>query len=519
MKKFTLLALLILGNVTLSFGQFAEGFEGGIPSNWTVINNGDPNTWAGIDLTGSTGVTAHGGNKIVGIGYQANAHDDYLITPAITVTAGVNDQIYFFGRSRDPLFPEVIDVLLSTTGTAPANFTVTLQAGVAPPSGRNWYKYAYNLSAYIGQTVYIAFRSTTTDQFFFDIDDVVNQPIPACSEPTILTASGITNSGATISWTAPAIAPANGYDYYVSQTNTAPTATTTPTGSTAAGVTTATVTVPAGTTSYMWARSKCSASDLSIWSEGASFTSLCNVSTESYTEDFEAATVPALPACTSVINAGTGNNWATATPAASSGFTSKALRYVYNTTAAANSWFFTNGVTLTAGTPYTITYKYGNNSATYVEKLKVAYGTAATVAAMTTTLADHPNVTGGTPNNGSVAFTPATSGTYYFGFNAYSAVNQFLLYLDDIRIIATALNTDSFDTVNFNAYPNPVKDVLRFSSPETISEVTIFNLLGQQVGAKKINVNQIDMSNLTAGTYMVKITIDNKIKTIKVIKE
>ena len=59
------------------------------------------------------------------------------------------------------------------------------------------------------------------------------------------------------------------------------------------------------------------------------------------------------------------------------------------------------------------------------------------------------------------------------------------------------------------------------SYSENISDVSVYNLLGQQVIAKAVNANQsqIDMSHLTSGTYMVKVTANNQVKTIKVIKE
>jgi hypothetical protein len=46
-------------------------------------------------------------------------------------------------------------------------------------------------------------------------------------------------------------------------------------------------------------------------------------------------------------------------------------------------------------------------------------------------------------------------------------------------------------------------------------------LVGQEVMTKAVNANQsqIDMSHLSAGTYLVKVTADNQVKTIKVIKE
>jgi hypothetical protein len=63
--------------------------------------------------------------------------------------------------------------------------------------------------------------------------------------------------------------------------------------------------------------------------------------------------------------------------------------------------------------------------------------------------------------------------------------------------------------------------MLYLSYTQDISDVAVYNLLGQQGIAKAINANQsqIDMSHLTSGTYMVKVTADNQVKTIKVVKE
>ena len=62
---------------------------------------------------------------------------------------------------------------------------------------------------------------------------------------------------------------------------------------------------------------------------------------------------------------------------------------------------------------------------------------------------------------------------------------------------------------------------MNLSYNKNISSVAVFNLLGQEVLIKAINANQtqIDMSGLKAGTYLVKVTADNQVKTIKVIKE
>ncbi len=83
------------------------------------------------------------------------------------------------------------------------------------------------------------------------------------------------------------------------------------------------------------------------------------------------------------------------------------------------------------------------------------------------------------------------------------------------------LSNTSFDSENFKSYPNPVRDILNLSYNKPITNVSVFNLLGQEVMTSIINANQsqINMSALSAGTYLVKVTADNQVKTIKVIKE
>lgn len=83
------------------------------------------------------------------------------------------------------------------------------------------------------------------------------------------------------------------------------------------------------------------------------------------------------------------------------------------------------------------------------------------------------------------------------------------------------LSTPSFDLASLKAYPNPVKDVLNLYYTENISQVSIFNLLGQQVLDKKLDASEVklDMSNLPQGTYLVKVNVDNQVKTLKVVKQ
>ena len=94
---------------------------------------------------------------------------------------------------------------------------------------------------------------------------------------------------------------------------------------------------------------------------------------------------------------------------------------------------------------------------------------------------------------------------------------------DQFKISAydASLTADSFENSNFNYYPNPVKNILNLDNNQKITQVSIFNFLGQEVLAKSLNSTNanLDLSNLVKGVYLVKVLANQQIKTFKVIKE
>lgn len=255
---------------------------------------------------------------------------------------------------------------------------------------------------------------------------------PTCLAPSAVTTSNGTPTTISVTWTAPSSAPGQGYDIFYSSTGVVPTASTAPLLSSATNSVTLTALAP-GTNYCVWVRSKCTATDASFWVSSC-FTTACVAANVPYTLDFESATVPAMPNCTLATNVGSGNNWVVADDPGN-GFNTKTLTYNYSFQSSANAWFFTQGINLVAGTTYRIKYKYGNNSDFYTEKMKVTYGNAPTQAAQTNVLHDYTSIINVlTPVTDFYTLTPATSGIYYFGFNAYSDANMFNLYVDDIVV-------------------------------------------------------------------------------------
>lgn len=140
-------------------------------------------------------------------------------------------------------------------------------------------QFTLNLTSYTGNNTVFAFYGSdgTVDNapdYDFFIDNFTVEAIPSCEMPVAPFSSAmVAVNNANISWTAPATAPANGYEYYLSTTNTAPTSGSTITGSVGAGVTTANITTGliAGNTYYWWVRSNCNGIDKSAWVSGGNF--------------------------------------------------------------------------------------------------------------------------------------------------------------------------------------------------------------------------------------------------------
>ena len=73
----------------------------------------------------------------------------------------------------------------------------------------------------------------------------------------------------------------------------------------------------------------------------------------------------------------------------------------------------------------------------------------------------------------------------------------------------------------FSYYPNPVNDELVLKAQNNIKNVSVYNMLGQEVlrtapNALDANVN---MSELNTGTYFVQVTINDVTETVRIIKK
>lgn len=298
--------------------QFQQNFDGEttLPAGWSAINQGDANGW-GVSASIEGG--AHSGTNAASITYGSTAHDDYLVFPQINVTAGASTRLSFWIKSRSSYYLEPYEVLLSTTNGDAASFTVTLQA--SQEAAAAWTEKEFDLSAYVGQSVYIAVRATGTDEWQLFVDDAVNDSMPTCLIPTGLNASALTTSGATLGWNAGTEAGTWNVEYGVSGFTQG-------TGTMAdAAVNSITLnTLSSATTYQFYVRKDCGSGDTSDWAGPFSFTTPCEA-VSAFTEGFETtATGTVMPTCWSraIVSASTSSYVYVSTSDVHSG--TKALR-------------------------------------------------------------------------------------------------------------------------------------------------------------------------------------------------
>lgn len=450
--------IIVAFNITNSFGTPANGTpyaaSASLPTAGTVIYNGSASGLASAPHTGRTDNTLYyykawsydaSTNYSSGVSTTGTTQTNISATATpttITATTALT------GGTIDAGGAATLTAKGTAWGTAAAPTTLVAASGVAtgaftqtlnPPLTAQTFYYVRPYATNAGGTNYgtdVTFRTLSLEP---------------TAHPATLTATAASSSQINLSFSAAStITNAKGY-ILLRRTGSNPTGT-----NIVDGVAPTALTMPSGTTfvsdisststttynntglpnpntqynyaliAYDWDGTNPETYNYYIGGtiKTANATTLCGSTTISYTQDFESVTTPAIPSCTTIQNAGSGNNWITASPAAN-GFTTKVLEYSFNSSNAANAWFYTQGLNLTSGTSYRLTFNYGNNaSTTYIEKLKVAYGSTAVNTAMTNPLADYPSINDATIHTTTIDFTPATTGVFYIGFNCYSAADQ-----------------------------------------------------------------------------------------------
>ena len=192
-----------------------------------------------------------------------------------------------------------------------------------------------------------------------------------------------------------------------------------------------------------------------------------------------------------------------------------------------NTWAITRAVSLGAGESIGLTFYawyVGENEDT--ASLNVTVGSAQSTTGQTV-IASYPEIeiTGDYVGRTAVYTAPA-AGVYYFGFNNISAQTSATGYLffDTFSIENVILGNDDVLAPQFTVYPNPATDVINIANATAnpVNNVQVVDLNGRVV--KNLNFNavteaQINISDLSAGMYMMNVTTENGMVTKKIVKQ
>ena len=165
--------------------SFVDNFESGL-GNWTLIDaDGDGHNW-GLKADLHLNASPHGGDELAISESWTHADggldpDNFLVTPQVALGGTVT----FWASAVDHIYSaEHFGIAVSTgSNTDPADFTMvqewTMTAKGEPHGGPRgtrsqgtWYQYTVDLSAFAGQTGYIAIRHfNCPDQDALCVDD------------------------------------------------------------------------------------------------------------------------------------------------------------------------------------------------------------------------------------------------------------------------------------------------------------------------------------------------------------
>ena len=111
-----------------------------------------------------------------------------------------------------------------------------------------------------------------------------------------------------------------------------------------------------------------------------------------------------------------------------------------------------------------------------------------------------------------------TTATSVGGIDFFSINNNNEYFIDTLLYQEGLLGTESFDSKGFRSAMSNGNLTLR--AQENINSVAVYNMLGQQVYNANVNAMQstVDMSNLSNGTYIVKVNINGTEGSVKVIR-
>ncbi len=192
LSAFAFAALAGTSNAQIFFEDFNSGTAG-----WTLhdVDGATPNANVGaLTAAWNAPFTLDGRDAALSTSWldPAGTADDWMVTPAINLPSTGNQiALEWVSQAPDASYADGLEVYISTTGTAVSDFTgPALYNTTATGEPQTWTLRSVDISSFNGQTVYIAFRNNSNDDYILGVDDVtVREVFPNDLEMTSLNIS------------------------------------------------------------------------------------------------------------------------------------------------------------------------------------------------------------------------------------------------------------------------------------------------------------------------------------------
>jgi len=505
MKKITLLLILTIVSVFDAYAQFPEGFETSVPpTGWaTFIGiNGEGTVW---NWEQSTTIFASGAaSAFVRYENVATGAEDWLVTPQFTPTAATNILSFQQRQAYSSDYGTTYTVRVSIASQTTHGDFAIIDTQTELDFGVSFASHFVDLSAYDGMPIYVAFVMSQDDGdnwYIDDVDLISNATAPGCSAtpiPTDLATNVLIPGGSlTLSWDAPTTGdPATDYEFFFGTVS----------GSLSSLATVSTPTIDlinlVFSNTYYWmvvpGNVGGSATGCAEWS----FTT--EAAPPPPANDDCSGAIVLTPGALFETNPLTGNNVSTTdsgeTAPGCASYSGGDLWYSVVVPPDGN---------ITLETDSNPTGSGGDSGA-------AAYsGSCGSLVLISC------NDDGGNGLYSQVVITNAmglAGQTIYFRVWEYgnNATINF-----QVSAYSATLGLGDNKIEGFKLYPNPANDILNFSAQQTINDVRIYSLLGQEVMRIQPNTikSQVDISNLSTGMYVVKVQVGDKIGSYRIIKQ
>ena len=473
--------------IPIAPGQsYLEDFQSGEMECWTVETTSSA-TWAVMQGTGS---------NVVAFQNASADQEARLVSPTFDLT-GSNSATLSFAYAMMALYPPYDELTVSYRTSPSDNWHQLATYSISDWS--NTFDASFTIDD-LSSTFQISFLGHCNGGYYIFVDDIELASAGGCARPAGLSATEITTNSALLGWSTTGSEESWTIDLNGHQT---------------------TVTLQPylmdrlePNTEYNFrVKAKCGGGMESEWSLPTTFKTMCDVivvtDNEPYFDDFEASEDFVC--------------WQSQIEAGEDGWVIDPGYLILNNTAffiwlGDVAWLVSAPLDITAVTEPILTFKHRQRSlGVNVDELSVYYATSSDDSWH---LLD--NFTSAYEDWVEESYAlPSASGTYYIAFRAKSN-DADGVYVDDVRV-GNYIDDGVSETCSFvvSVSPNPTSSSVTIEANTANGEVLIFDLFGRQVMSATLLEGraELDLNDVAKGVYVARISSDNGVATVRLIKE